>query len=160
MAAGLGAAAALDADGRATVLAGAGAAILLLGLGLSARRSAAIPVAVLLLGALHLIPDGGRSIDTVIYGSGLLLSAELAYWSIDEQGRRPVEPGVFAPRLLAIVAVVMAGIPASLVVYLAAGVDISRSAASTAAGAAAIVACVVLLAAMAREHLRQGQDLG
>ncbi len=153
MAAGLGAAAGLDADGRVTVLAGAGAAILLLSLGLSTRRPVAIPIALLLLGALHLTGDGGGSIGTVIYGSGLLLAAELAYWSIDERGRRPVEPGVFAPRLLAILAVVMAGIPASLVVYLAAGVDISRSAASTAAGAAAIVACLALLAAMARGHV-------
>jgi hypothetical protein len=150
VAASLGAAAGLDVDGRATVMAGAGAAILLLGLGLSTRRPAAILVAVLLLSALHVIADGGQSIGTVIYGSGLLLTAELAYWSIDEHGRRPVEPGVFAPRLLAILAVVVVGIPASLVVYLAAGVDISRSAASTAAGATAIVACMALLAALAR----------
>ena len=160
MAAGLGAAAALGADSRATVLAGAGAAILLLGLGLSTRQSAAIPIALLLLGALHVIPDGGRSIGTVIYGGGLLLTAELAYWSIDERGRRCVEPGVFAPRLLAILAVVAAGMLAGLAVFVAAGVDISRSAASTAAGATAIVACVALLAAMARGHVRQGRNLG
>jgi hypothetical protein len=150
VAAGLGAASALDADARATVLAGAGAAILLLGVGLSPRRSAAIPAAVLLLAALHVIPDGGQSISTVIYGSGLLLAAELAFWSIDEHGRRPVEPGVFVPRLLAILAVVAAGIPASPAVSVAADVDITRSVASTAAGATAIVACLALLAAMAR----------
>jgi len=154
VAAGLGAAAALDADGRAAVLAGAGAAILLLGLGLSMRRPAAIPSALLVLGALHVIPHGGLSIGTVIYGSGLLLTGELAYWSIDEHGRRPVEPEVFVPRLLAILVVVGAGIPASLAVYLAAGVDVSRSTASTAAGATAIVACVALLAAMARRRVR------
>ena len=153
MAAALGAAAALDAESRAPVLAGAGAAILILGLGLSTRRSEAIPIALLLLGALHVIPDGDRSIGTVIYGSGLLLTAELAYWSIDEHGRRPVEPGVFAPRLLAILAVVAAGIPASVLVLVAADIDISRSAASTAAGATAIVACVALLAAMARRRV-------
>jgi hypothetical protein len=154
VAAGLGTASALDAESRATVLAGAGAATLLLGLGLFPRRSAAIPMAVLLLAALHAIPDGGRSIGTVIYGSGLLLTAELAYWSIDEHGRRPVEPGIFVPRLLAILAVVAVGLAASLVVHLAADVDISRSAASTAAGATAIVACVALLAAMARGRMR------
>jgi hypothetical protein len=146
----MGAAAVLAADSRATVLAGAGAAILLLGLGLSNRWSAAIPVTVLLLAALHVIPDGGSSIGTVIYGSGVLLTAELAYWSIDEHGRRPVEPGVFVPRLLAILAVAAAGIPASLAVSVSADVDISRSVASTAAGATAIVACLALLAAMAR----------
>ena len=157
MAAGLGAAAALDAENSAPVLAGAGAAIVFLGLGLSARRSGAIPIALLLLGALHVIPDGDRSIGTVIYGSCLLLTAELAYWSIDEHGRRPVQPGVFAPRLLAILAVVAAGIPASVLVLVAADIDISRSPASTAAGATAIVACVALLAAMARRRGAQDQ---
>ena len=149
----IGAAAALDAEGRAPVLAAAGAAILILGFGLSTRRSGTIPIALLLVGALHVIPDGHRSIGTVIYGSALLLTAELAYWSIDEHGRRLVEPGVFVPRLLAILAVVAAGMPASAVVLMAADVDISRSAASTAAGATAIVACVALLAAMARKRM-------
>ena len=153
MAAALGAAAALDAERHAPVLAAAGAAILFLGLALSTQRSGAIPIALLLLGAVHVIPDGGRSIGTVIYGSGLLLTAELAYWSIDEHGHRPVQPGVFAPRLLAILAVVAAAIPASVLVYVAAGIDIPRSQASTAAGATAIVACVALLAAMARRRV-------
>jgi hypothetical protein len=153
VAAALGAAAALDAESRAPVMAGAGAAIVFLGLGLSTRRSAAIPIALLVLGALHVIPDGDRTIGTVIYGSGLLLTAELAHWSIDEHGRRPVEAGVFAPRLLAILAVVAVGIPPSVVVHVVADVDISRSTASTAAGATAIVACVALLAAMARRRV-------
>ena len=142
--------AALDAESSAPVLAGAGSAILFLGLGLSTRRSGAIPIALLLLGALHVISDGDQSIGTVIDGGCLLLVAELAYWSIDEHGRRPVEPGVFAPRLLAILAVVTVAIPASLLVHLAADTDIPRSPTSTAAGATAIVACVALLAAMAR----------
>lgn len=153
MAATLGATAALEADSHAPALAAASAAILFLGLGLSTRRSEAILIALLLLGALHVIPDGDRSIGTVIYASCLLLTAELAYWSIDEHGRRPVQPGVFAPRLLAIVAVVAAAIPASVLVHLAADIDIPRTQASTAAGATAIVACMALLAAMARRRL-------
>ena len=153
MAATLGATAALEADSHAPALAAASAAILFLGLGLSTRRSEAIPIALLLLGALHVIPDGDRSIGTVIYGSCLLLTAELAYWSIDEHGHRPIRPGVFAPRLLAILAVVAAAIPASVLVHLAADIDIPRSHASTAAGATAIVACVALLTAMARRRV-------
>ena len=102
---------------------------------------------------MQVIPDGDRSIGTVIYGGCLLLTGELAYWSIDEHGRRPVRPGVFVPRLLAILAVVAAAIPASVLVDLAAGIDIPRSQASTAAGATAIVACVALLAAMARRRV-------
>jgi hypothetical protein len=153
VAAALGAAAALEAERHAPVLAGAGAAIVFLGLGLFARRSEAIPIALLLLGALHVIPDGDRSIRTVIYGSCLLLTAELAYWSIDEHGHRPVQPTVFAPRLLTILAAVAAAIPASALVQLAADIDIPRSQASTAAGATAIAACIALLAAMARRRV-------
>ena len=153
MAAALGAAAALQAKSQAPAIAGAGAAIGILGLGISARRSDAIPIALLLLGALHVIQDDDRSIGTVIYASGLLLTAELAYWSLDEHGHRPVQPGVFAPRLLAILAVVAASIPAGMLVHIAADVDIPRSHASTAAGATAIVACVALLAAMARRRV-------
>jgi len=148
----LGAAAALDADSRAPVLAAAGAASLILGLGLYTRRSGAIAIALLFVGALHVIPDGDRSIGTAIYGSALLLTGELAYLSIDEHGRRPVEPGVFLPRLIAILAVVAAGLPASALVLMAADVDISRSAASTSIGATAIVACLALVAAMARRR--------
>ena len=131
----------------------AGAAIVILGLGVAARRSEAIPIALLLLGAVHVISTGDGSIGTVIYGSGLLLTAELAYWSLDEHGHRPVQPGVFAPRLLATLAVVAAAIPASMLVLAAAAIDIPRSQTSTAAGATAIVACVALLAAMARRRV-------
>lgn len=131
----------------------AGAAIAILALGISARRSEAIAIAILLLGALHVISTGDRSIATAFYGSGLLLTAELAYWSVDEHGHRPVQPGVFAPRLLAILAVVAAAIPASMLVLAAAAIDIPRSHTSTAAGAIAIVACVALLAAMARRRV-------
>ena len=153
MAATLGATAALEADSHAPALAAASAAILFLGLGLSTRRSEAILIALLLFGALHVIPDGDRSIGTVIYASCLLLTAELAYLSIDEHGHRPVQPGVFAPRLLAILAVVAAAIPACVLVHLVAAIDIPRSHASTAAGATAIVACVALLAAIARRRV-------
>ena len=153
MAAGLGASAALDADSSAPVLAGAGSAILFLGVGLSTRRLGAIPVGLLLLGALHVASDGDQSIGTVVDGSCLLLVAELAYWSIDEHGRRPVRPGVVAPRLVAILAVVVAAVPASVLVHLAADIDIPRTPASTAAGATAIVACVALIAALARRRV-------
>jgi len=153
VAATLAAAAAFEADSRAPAIACASAAIVILALGISARRSVAIPIAILLLGAVYVISTGDRSIATVLYGSGLLLTAELAYWSVDEHGHRPVQPGVFAPRLLAILAVVAAAIPASMLVLAGAAIDIPRSHTSTAAGAIAIVACVALLAAMARRRV-------
>jgi hypothetical protein len=140
----------------AAVLAGATTAIFLLSLALAAGRSAPIPLAVLLLGAVYAIPQGERAIPAPIYGSLLLLTAELAYWSLEERVRKRVQAGVLAPRMLAILAVAAASIPASALVLVAAQADVGRSPALTAAGAAAIVACVALVAALAR--LRRGES--
>jgi hypothetical protein len=136
------------------VSAGVAAAIFLLSLAVTAGRSAPIPFAMLLLGAVYAIPHGDRAIPAPIYGSGLLLTAELAYWSLEERVRGRVQAGVGAPRMLAILAVAGAAIPASALVLAAAETDVARSPALTAAGAAAAVACLGLLAALAR--LRSG----
>jgi hypothetical protein len=132
------------------VLAGAAAATLLLSLALAAARSAPIPFALLLLGAIYAIPDGERTIAAPICASALLLTAELAYWSLDERVRLRVQAGVFAPRLLAILAVSAAAIPPSALVTIAAEADVARSPATTAAGATAVAACIALVAALAR----------
>ena len=138
------------------MLAGAAAAILLLSLALAAARSAPIPFAVLLLGAIYTIPEGDRAIAAPIYASALLLVAELAYWSLDERVRQRVQVGTFGPRLVAILAVGAAAAPASALVLIAAEADVARSPALTAAGAAAVVACVGLLTALAR--IRTGES--
>jgi hypothetical protein len=138
------------------VLAGAAAATLLLSLALAAGRSAAIPFALLLLGAIYAIPDGERAIAAPVYGGALLLTAELAHWSLDERANQRVRAGVVMPRLLGVLGVTAATIPASALVLIAAEADIGRSPALTAAGAAAVIACVGLLAALAR--LRSGES--
>lgn len=130
-------------------------AIVLLSVALTATRSAPISFALLLLGAIYAIPDGDRAIAAPIYGSALLLTAELAYWALDERIQQRVQAGASRPRLLAILAVAAAAIPASGLVLIAAEADVARSPAITAAGAAAIVACVALLPALAR--LRSGE---
>jgi len=133
------------------VLAGAAFATFLLSLALIPASSAPIPFALLLLGAIYTIPHGDRAIAAPIYGSALLLTAELAYWSLDERVRQRVQADVATPRLLAILAVTTAAIPVSALVLIAAEADVARSPASTAAGATAIVACVALLAALASQ---------
>ena len=138
------------------MVAGAAAATLLLSLALAAARSAPIPFAVLLLGAIYTIPEGDRAIAAPIYASALLLVAELAYWSLDERVRQRVQVGAFTPRLVAILAVGAAAAPASALVLVAAEADVARSPALTAAGAAAVVACVGLLSALAR--IRTGES--
>jgi hypothetical protein len=137
------------------VSAGAAAATLLVALAVSAGRSAPIPFALVILGAIYAVPDGDRAVPAAIYGSVMLLSAELAYWSLDERVVGRVLAGAVAPRLLGILAVSAAAIPASALVLVAAEADVARSPAVTAAGAAALVACVGLLTALAR--LRTGE---
>ena len=135
------------------MLPGAALATSPLALALTAGRSAPIPFALLLLGAIYAIPHGDRAIPEPIYGSALLLTAELAYWSLDERVAQRVQAGVARPRLLAILAVAAAAIPASALVLIAAEADVARSPGLTAAGAAAVVACVGLLVALARSHI-------
>ena len=136
-------------------MAGAAAATALLSLALAAARSAPIPFALLLLGAIYAIPEGERAIAAPIYGSALLLTAELAYWSLDERVPHRVHAGVVRQRLVAILAVSAAAIPPSALVLIAAEADVARSPALTAAAAAAIVACVALLTALARVRSRE-----
>jgi hypothetical protein len=138
------------------VVAGAAAAFFLLSLALAAGRSAPIPFALLLLGAIHAIPEGDPAVAAPIYGGVLLLTAELGYWSLDQRLPQRAHPGADTARLLAILGVAAAAIPASALVLIAAQADVARSPAITAAGAAAIVACVGLLAALA--HLRSADS--
>jgi hypothetical protein len=140
------------------VSAGVAAAIFLLSLAVAAGRSAPIPFAVMLLGAVYAIPHGDRAVPAPIYAGALLLTAELAYWSLEERVHGRVQAGVGVPRILAILAVAGAAIPASALVLAAAETDVARSPALTAAGAAAIVACLGLLTALAR--LRSGASAG
>ena len=130
--------------------AGAAATALLVAVAVSAGRSAPIPVALVILGAIYAVPDGDRAVPAPIYGSGLLLTAELAYWSLEERVAARVLAGAVAPRLLGVLAVSVAAIPAAALVLAAADADVSRSPAVTAAGAAAVVACIGLLTALAR----------
>lgn len=150
MAAGLGVANAFDTDMDPAVLAGAAGAVLLLSLALASARSAPLPFALLILVAIYSVPEGDRVIAAPLYAAALLLTAEAAYWSFDERIRVRIEPGAGRPRLLAVLAVSAAAIPASTVVLAVAKADVARSPVLTAAGAAAIVACVALLTGLAR----------
>lgn len=145
---------AFDTGLKSAGLAGAAAALLLLALAVVAARAAPIPFALLFLGAIYTIPDGERAIASPFYGAGLLVTAELAYWSLGERVRQRVLGSVAAPRLLAILAVSAVSIPASALVLVTADADVARSPAITAVGAAAAVACIALLTALARVRVR------
>ena len=109
-------------------------------------------VALVLLGAIYVVPEGDRAIPAPIYGGALLLIAELAYWSLDELAPGRVEPGTATPRLIGILAVVATGVAAGALVLLASESDVARSPARTAAGVGAILACVAVLGTLARSR--------
>ena len=148
----LGASAVVESGGDVAVLVGALLAVLLLCLALAAGRSVPIAFAVMALGAIFVLPDGPGGIGLPFYAAGLLLMAELAWWSLDERGSGSVPADVLVTRLLAILGTAAAVIPASALVLAAADAEVSRSPALTAVGAAAIVACAALLLALARRQ--------
>jgi len=107
-------------------------------------------VALLLLGAIYVIPEGDRAIPAPIYAGALLLTAELAFWSLDERKFGRVEPGTGTPRLRGVLVVVAVGVAAGAVVLFASEADTARSPEGTAAGVAAILACIAVLTLLAR----------
>jgi hypothetical protein len=132
------------------VTAGAAGAVLLVCLATVTGRSAPIPFALVLLGALYAIPEGGRLVWAPLYGGGLLLCAELAYWSLEERGAQRVQGDVVTPRLTAILGLAAASVPAGALVLLASEAGLGRSPALTAAAGLAIVASAGLLVLLAR----------
>jgi hypothetical protein len=142
--------AALAAAVTARSPATAAASTLLLLLGLFTGRSVPVFLALLLLAAIYVVPEGDRAIPAPIYGGALLLIAELAFWSLDELGPGRLEPGTLTPRLVAILAVAATAVAAGALVSLAADSEVARSPALTAAGVGAILACIGVLVALVR----------
>jgi hypothetical protein len=147
----LGASVAAEAEPTGSVAAGAAGAVLLVSLAVATGRPAPIPFALVLLGSLYAIPDGDRVVWAPLYGCALLLCAEFAYWSLEAR----VAGDVVTPRLVAVVLVAAASVPAGALVLLAAEAGVGRSPATTAAAALAVAGCVGLLALLARGRQTQ-----
>jgi hypothetical protein len=140
----------VEAEQREPVALGAAAAVALVAFALANGRSAPIPFALLLLGAVYAIPEGEPAIPAPVFGAGLLLCAELAYWSLESRVAQDVYGDVVTPRLLAVLGVAATSLPAGWLVLLAGEGGFERSPALTAAAALAIAACAGLLAVLAR----------
>jgi hypothetical protein len=112
------------------------------------------PVLAALVVLAGVFPEGGQALPAPLYAGVLLLTAELAFWVLDERDAGRVEPAVAAPRLRGILALTAVGVAASAVVLLASETDTTRSPAATAAGLAAILGCIGVLAVLARLHQR------
>ena len=150
LSAALGAAVAVEAEPAGPVAAGAVGAVVLVSLALVTGRAAPLPFALVLLGAVYAVPEGERAVWAPLYGSGLLVCAELAYWSLESRVSQPVHGDVVTPRLAAVLLLGAASVPAGALVLLAAEAGLDRSPATTAVAALALAACVGLLAMLAR----------
>jgi hypothetical protein len=146
----LGAAVAVEAEPTVPVVAGVAGAVLLVSLALLTGRAAPIPYALVLLGVVYVVPAGERALWAPAYGGGLLLCAELAYWSLESRVDQRVDGDVVTPRLVAVLGVVGVSLPAGALVLLASEADLGRSPALTGAAALALVACAGMLALLAR----------
>ena len=150
LAAALGVGTALDAADRGAPLPAAALAVALLAAGLLIGRWEPVPLALLVLGALYVAPDGDRALPAPVYASTLLVIGELAFWSVDARLRLRAEPGADAPRLVALLVVAVVAIPVGALALLAGDAGAERSDLLTAVGAAAIVGCAGLLVALSR----------
>jgi hypothetical protein len=147
---------ALLADGptRDGAAVAGGLAVLVLAVGLLLRVPTAVPAAIVLLGgeyALVLSIDSS-TLDTraAVVAAGLLVTAELSYWSLELRAEITDEPGSYTRRL-AVLALLALGALALAGVLLAV-VDLAgrEGLAVEIAGAAAAFAAVVLLWSLAR----------
>jgi hypothetical protein len=111
---------ALTADGatRDGAYVAGGLAVLVLAVGLILRMSTTVPAAIVLLGgeyALTLsVEDSSLDARAAVVAAGLLMVAELAFWSLELRGEITDEPGSYARRmavlaLLALGALAFAG---------------------------------------------------
>lgn len=85
-----------------------------------------------------------------LVAAGLLLCGELAAWSLERRHRIPAETAVVRGRLLALAALVLAGLLAAVVVVSVAGAGAGRGLAWTTLGAAAAVGTVATAVALLR----------
>jgi hypothetical protein len=144
------------ADRLSGVVGGIGlAAVIFLAAALAGRFEGLLPWALVLAGAAYaaFLVIRGSTIDAYapIYGAGLLLVAELAYWSMEHRRASPPHEGLAVRRgTLVLAGCVGAGGVAGLILAMA-ELSISGGLWLEALGVAAAVGSVALLARLARE---------
>jgi hypothetical protein len=117
-----------------------------------------LPVALVALGGLYglqlTVDDAGLDVATPLVALGLIVTAELAYWSLEEQVRAEGEAGESIRRVAYVAALALGAFTiASLLLAL---VDVVRTGglAIDLLGAAAAVGAVALVVIAAREPAR------
>jgi peptidoglycan biosynthesis protein MviN/MurJ (putative lipid II flippase) len=130
-------------------------AIVTLFVGLGASQPLGIGLAVALLAAAPLVghPSSPPAGPTAVYAAGLLLVAELGFWSLERRRRVHAERGVDARRWIALVGVVAASVALALVVLLVGSEPRARGSAVEAAGVLAALGVAGLAVFLLRHRL-------
>jgi hypothetical protein len=134
-------------------LAGTVIALVLLSLGLVLRWPNTIPWALVFVAAGYVATLGGESIVdgwSALVGVLLLLTAELASWSIEHDARIRTEPALVIRRLVTITALSTAALLTNFILLAAAAVASSAGVLIAAAGVAAAVTAVATVLRLVR----------
>jgi hypothetical protein len=145
----------LRADGHEVLLLVVGVlALPVLLAGLVLRWSAALAVGVAVLGAQQAVrlELGSEALDswTPLFAAGLLLVAELAWWSIERRVRAWSEPWQATRRLAAVLFACAGGTVVSAAVVLAAGAPLTGGVELELLGVVAATAALAVVAWIAR----------
>jgi hypothetical protein len=142
------------------LLAVGGAALAVLLVGLLLRWSAALAVGVAVLGAQQAtrLALGSEAVDeaTPLVATGLLLVAELAWWSVEPRVPAWGEVGVLARRVGTLVLTCAGALVVSAVVVVAAGAPVNGGTLLELLGVVAAAAALALVATVARTRPRAG----
>jgi hypothetical protein len=151
----LAAAAVLRGGGHETLLLAGGVALAVLLAGLLLRWSAALAVGVALLGAQQAtrLALGPEAVDeaTPLVATGLLLVAELAWWSVEPRVPAWTQGGVLVRRLGTLVLSCAAALFVSALVVVAGGAPVSGGTALELVGVVAAAGALAVLALVARK---------
>jgi hypothetical protein len=116
--------------------------------------SSFIPVSLVFLGAayaIHLgVDNASLDVKAPLFGAGLFLTAELAYWSLEERDRIRGEPGDALRRLGVVAILVLVALGSGGVLLAAADLTRTRGLAIDLIGAAAAAAALFVVVMIAR----------
>jgi hypothetical protein len=131
-----------------------GIGLILLGAALWFGWPQGIPWAVAILGGEFVVAlyvrSGSLDLAAAIYGAGLLLTAELAYWSVEARTRSDDETGLTVRHGARVLMLCVGSLGVGLVGAAVARLRVEGSLALTAVAVGAAVAALTIAAAMAR----------
>jgi hypothetical protein len=134
------------------LLAVGGAALFALAVGLALGKPFAIPWAVAGLGAEYALALGDSGLDrrVPLYAIGLLVVAELSYWSLQLRRSAPDEAGITQRRLIGLCVAATAGLLVGTILVAFARFPIGGGLAIEGVGIVAAIAALALLLGSAR----------